>query len=298
MALTNCARCGHLVSTKAPKCPGCGMPPPNNPITVEKNPGVADARPTPPGDANARSASPRPYAAPVKSASLESSGRAGGWRVGIEGSRLSIDLSNWKLLLSLGVLIVLAWWWLIYLPGTPSYAIWSLNRDLSNQKGAAAAQFIDFKKVTRNAVMRDMDEKTAAAKSPEEKRRLLLRETIGGGLLELFAQPLARIARDRFEKIVDTSHDNALGIIDLLDALVNLHWTEANTAVTRIYDTHGKAVDVTLTRENERGNWRITDLSGPAVRDEFRKLSKERPALPVPSPSPSGPDQSHREPSV
>ncbi len=296
MALTNCARCGHLVSTKAPKCPGCGTPPPDNPITVGKNPGVADARPNPPGDANAPSASPRPYAAPVKSASSESSGQAGGRRFGIEGSRLSIDLSNWKLLLSLGVVIVLAWWWLIYLPGTPSYAIWSLNSALSNQNGAAAARFIDFQKVTRNVVMRDMNQKAAAAKSPEERQRLLLKETIGGGLLDLFAQPLARIARGRFEKIVDTSHDNALGIIDLLDALVNLHWTGANTAATRVYDQNGKAVDVTLAREN--GNWRITDLSGPAVRDEFRKLRKERPVLPAPPPSPSSPDQSHREPSV
>lgn len=280
MALTNCARCGHLVSTKAPRCPGCGTPPSENPTTSVSS-----------------SAESHGKERAAKSASSRSSGSAGGRRAGIKGSRLSIDLSNWKLLLGVGVLIVFGWWWFAYLPGTPSYAIWSFDHNLRNRNGAAAAQFIDFKKLTRNVMMRGMERKAAAAKSPDEKRRLLLGETIGGGLIDMFSGPLAHIARVRFEKKVEQSKGSPFGVIDLLDAWVDMRWTSNNTAVTRVYDQHGKAIDVTLTCEE--GNWRITDLSGPAIRDQYHKLKKERPGLHVPStPSPSGPNQSHRQPSV
>src|SRR5260370_5789626 len=61
---------------------------------------------------------------------------------------LDCALRHWTALL---IIIVMAGWAIFYLPDTPSYAVFQLKQAIDARNGEAAAQYVDFQKVVRNA---------------------------------------------------------------------------------------------------------------------------------------------------
>ena len=47
------------------------------------------------------------------------------------------------------ITIVLLWWALIYLPASPSFAVFQMKRAIDARDGEAAARYVDWESVTK-----------------------------------------------------------------------------------------------------------------------------------------------------
>jgi len=250
MALVFCTRCGHRLSTTAPKCPSSGAPPYAARLSPSINaPTVAGESRRGLADEKSRNAARQISAAR-----------------GLPGPRIFG-----------AVLLVLAvaGWWLFYLPSTPSWAVYSLYRDVKNHDGAAAQELIDFRKVTKGFIDTAVMQHEAREATPEGQDEAAFSEIFARGIAGLMVGPISDTLRSRFAQWVD-NHEDAkypIGLGPVLEAVVRLH-RQGSTAFTQLTNDKGETLQVKLTRENV-GDWRITSVNGSSIREAMRESMED-----------------------
>jgi len=181
--------------------------------------------------------------------------------------------------------IVLMWWRFIYLPASPSWAVWSLASAVNHHHGEEAASYIDFESITRDLFNQGF--KNQIAKDTGEDKNdpgTVLGEAIAKGLSGLMAGPLAETVKVRFEQEVsDPNKGNHFGTLELIGAIWHLQ-RNGDSAVTSGTDDKGQKFEVTFARGPS--GWRITKVSGDAIRKKLEEAARKSqegaaPAIPA-----------------
>jgi len=171
--------------------------------------------------------------------------------------------------------LVLAWWFLAYLPATPSWALWSFYDAARGHQGELAASYVDFESITRNLL--DEAFKSEVAKNSTAGKNdpaTMMGEALGKGIGSLMAGPISQTLKVRFERdISDSSKDPQLHASELIGAIWRMH-REGDSAVTSGIDDKGQKVELTMTRVD--GRWRITRLDGDAIRKQVEDAVRNR----------------------
>src|SRR5438132_10472813 len=81
------------------------------------------------------------------------------------------------------VAIAVAAWALLYLPNTPSFAVFEMKRAIDNRDAERAAQFVDFEAVVKHAGHEMVARKQSG--SP-------IGEFLGNATVELLSKPMAQ----------------------------------------------------------------------------------------------------------
>ena len=158
---------------------------------------------------------------------------------------------------------------------------------MNHHHGEKAASYVDFESITRDLFAQGFKDQVAKnAGEGKNDPSTVLGEAIAKGLGGLVAGPLAETVKVRFEQEVsDPNKGDHVGIFELIGALWHLR-RAGDTAVTSGTDDKGQQVEVTLVRGPTR--WRVTKVSGDAVRKKLEEAARksregaapEPPALP------------------
>jgi len=248
MALIFCTRCGHRVSTTAPKCPSCGTPPYSTRQFSPTPEWVAATQVTRAAKSEARVASQKRQS----------------W-YGPPGMR---DL---RILAAAVAGLALAGWWWFYLPTTPSWAVYSLYQDVKNHDGAAAQELIDFQSVTKGFIDTAVTEHESGKTTGEEEGQAEFEEIFARGIASLVVGPMSDALKSRFAQWVDNRDDTKypISVGPVLEAILRLH-RQGSTAFTQVTNDKGERLQMTLTRENG-ADWRITSVDSKSIREEMRE---------------------------
>jgi hypothetical protein len=95
-------------------------------------------------------------------------------------------LRHWTAIL---IILVIGGWGIFYLPDSPSFAIVQLKRSIDARDGNAAAAYIDFQKVVRNAGYEMVEGDNSGSDSGSN----LLGQLLGKGAVDLFSGPMAAL---------------------------------------------------------------------------------------------------------
>jgi hypothetical protein len=179
------------------------------------------------------------------------------------------------------VTVVLGWWALIYLPASPSFAVFQLKRAIDARDGDAAARYVNFESVVKHAGYEMVQQK---ANDP-------LSQMVGQGAIDLFSKPLAQAARAYAVKDVnDGSDDVQMPPIAVVGAMVTMH-RDDGTAYTRFVDKKKQEWEVRMAR-NEDGVWQVTEVKNiQQLLDKLQRDAEKRynQQAPLPSSPPSSP---------
>jgi hypothetical protein len=158
---------------------------------------------------------------------------------------LRMALRHWT-----GILIaaVLLWWALFYVPTTPSFALFQLKRAVDARDGNAAAQYVNFDSVVRNAGYEMMQKNEGA-----------LGQFLGKGAVDLLAHPAAELLKAwAVKQVNDGAKDVQMPALGVLGAMVMMH-REGNTASTQWTDRKGRTWGVHMGL-NDAGVWQVTEV--------------------------------------
>jgi hypothetical protein len=147
------------------------------------------------------------------------------------------------------ITIVLLWWALIYLPASPSFAVFQLKRAIDARDGEAAARYVDFESVVKHAGYEMVQEK---ANDP-------LSQMVGKGAIDLFSKPLAQATRAYAVKDVNDGADEVqMPPAAVLGAMVLMH-RDDGTAYTHFVDNRKREWEVRMARD-EYGVWQVSEV--------------------------------------
>jgi hypothetical protein len=147
------------------------------------------------------------------------------------------------------ITIVLLWWTLIYLPASPSFAVFQMKRAIDARDGEAAARYVNFESVVKHAGYEMVQQK---ASDP-------LSQMVGQGAIDLFAKPLAQAARALSVKDVnDGAREVQMPPIAVVGAMVLMH-RDDGTAYTHFVDPKKREWEVRMARD-EVGVWQVTEI--------------------------------------
>jgi len=173
-----------------------------------------------------------------------------------------------------GILItlVLLWWTLIYLPASPSFAVFQLKRAIDARDGEAAARYVNFESVVKHAGYEMVQEK---ANDP-------LSQMVGKGAIDLFSKPLAQATRAYAVKDVnDGADDVQMPPAAVVGAMFLMH-RDDGTAYTHFVDNKKREWEVRMARD-EFGVWQVTEVKNiqqlleKVQRDAEKHLNEETP---------------------
>jgi hypothetical protein len=264
MPLAFCTRCGHRVSTTAPRCPSCGTPPYNGRLASASVPTATVTQASDYSTSQGRVTYDR--------------GQSGPAALGIPRPHI--------LVASTLVAISLMGWWAFYLPATPSWAVYSLYRDVRNHDGGAAEQLIDFESVTKGLVNTAITEHETGSAARDEEGAGAFGEIFARGIASLMVAPMSDAFKSRFEQWVDSRDDAKypMNVGPVLEAILQLR-RQGSTAFSQITDTKGETLHITLNRESG-GDWKITAVDGKSIREAMRDSMKSGDASPSAGSSP------------
>lgn len=166
--------------------------------------------------------------------------------------------------------LVLGWWLLLYLPASPSWAMWDFYDAIEARNGEAAASFVDFQSVTKNMI--DKGFKTAAAKpapgqNPGER---IMNEALARGIGSLLNAPLADTLKEEFErKVAQGVPAEQLSRWKLLVAIMKVD-RHGDSAETSGIDDKGQKYKVTFSSKPD-GHWRVVEVEGDAIRKSIEE---------------------------
>lgn len=176
------------------------------------------------------------------------------------------------------ITIVLAWWALIYLPASPTFAVLQLKRAIDARDGEDAARYCNFESVVKHAGYEMVQQKASDA----------LSQMVGRGAIDLLSKPLAQLARAYTVKDVDDGDKNVqMPAIAVLGAIVLMH-RDDGTAYTHFVDPKKREWEVRMARDQE-GVWQVIEVKNfqqvldQLQRDAQKRLDEGAPAAP-PSP--------------
>lgn len=201
----------------------------------------------------------------------------------------------WRHAIGTLIVIVIVGWALFYVPGTPSYAVFQLKQAIDARNGDAAATFVDFPSVVRNAGYEMVQQNAAKGGGG------MLGEMVGKGAVDLLAQPTAAVLRTWAVRQVDNgAKDVQMPAGVVFGTILFLH-RSGNTAWADFRDNKGREWNIHMAFRN--GRWQIVEvkdiqqLVARIERDEEKHLGypgmspggSARGAAPLPSPGATSP---------
>jgi len=168
--------------------------------------------------------------------------------------------------------IVLLWWALMYVPASPSFAVFQMKRAIDARDGEAAARYVNFESVVKHAGYEMVRQK---ASDP-------LSQMVGQGAIDLFSKPLAQAARAYSVKNVnDGDKDVQMPPVAVLGAMVLMR-RDGDTAYTRFVDPKKREWEIRMARDKS-GVWQVIEVKNiQQVLDQLehnaqKRLDEERP---------------------
>jgi hypothetical protein len=263
--LFRCSNCAHSVTETARFCTGCGTP---GPIARHPNSWRTSEPPEAITDLLAAERATQRVAAPPRSLSPIRVEAARQMKRGWPATR---GRPNLGIIVTAVAALALGGWWWFYVPTTPSWAVYSLYRDVKDHDGAAAKQFIDFQSIAKAIIDAAVTEHETKNTPGEDEGQARLAEIFARGIAGLMVGPISDALTSRFAQWVD-SRDEAKYPISLgavLEAIVRLH-RQGSAAFTQLTNDKGETLRITLTREND-ADWKITSVDGKSIRDAIRE---------------------------
>jgi hypothetical protein len=184
-------------------------------------------------------------------------------------------LRHWTALL---IVLVVAGWAVFYLPDTPSYLVFRLKQAIDNRDGDAAATYVDFQKVVRNAGYEMLQDKTTGGSGGDAgDTSSTLGQIIGEGAVDLFSGPMSGLLKSwAVQKVNNGAKEVQMPPVAVLGAIALLHRSD-DTAYTRWQDKKGRVWEVGMARED--GKWKIVQVKN--VKELLNKLKPPDEGIPI-----------------
>lgn len=174
-------------------------------------------------------------------------------------------LRHWTAIL---VVLVTAGWAIFYLPSTPSYAVYQLKQAIDARNGNAAASYVDFQQVVRNAGYEMVQQQS---NGPPDTSNMLS-QLFGKSAVDLFSGPMAALTQQwAIQKVNDGAKEVQMPPVAVVGAIVLLHH-DGDVAYTRWTDNKDQVWEVRMAREN--GGWKIVQVKN--VKQLLEKLQRQQ----------------------
>ena len=177
------------------------------------------------------------------------------------------------------ITIVLLWWALIYVPASPSFAVFKLKQAIDARDGEAAARYVNFESVVKHAGYEMVQQK---ANDP-------LSQMVGQGAIDLFLKPIAQATRSYLVKDVNDGDKNVqMPPAAVAGAIILMHRDEG-VAYTKFTDNKNRQWEVRMARD-QFGVWQVTEVKNiqqlldQIQHDAQKRYDQEPPPAPEPSP--------------
>jgi hypothetical protein len=148
------------------------------------------------------------------------------------------------------IVVAIGAWALFYLPNTPTWAVLRLKQAIDARDGSAAARYVDFQNVVRNAGYEMVQRQ--GANNP-------LGAMVGRAAVDFLAQPMAGVLESWAKDQVEKGNPNLQMPAGAVAAsLVVLH-RNGDTAYTQFTDPKGQTWEIHLARSTD-GYWQIVEV--------------------------------------
>ena len=178
------------------------------------------------------------------------------------------------------ITIVVGWWALIYVPASPSFAVFQLKRAIDARDGEAAARYVNFESVVKHAGYEMVQQK---ANDP-------LSQMVGQGAVDLFLKPLAQGTHSYLvKKVNDGDKGVQMPPVAVAGAIVLMH-RDDGVAYTKFTDNKNRQWEVRMARDDV-GVWQVTEVKNiqqllDQIQHDAEKRYDQEPPPPEPEPSP------------
>lgn len=166
------------------------------------------------------------------------------------------------------VTILVAGWAFIYLPTTPSYAVFQLKRAIDARDGDAAARYVNFPSVVKHAGYEIVKDKESGGG---------IGQLLGKAAVDLLSQPMAMALKSWAKRQVeDGAKDVQMPPAAVAASVVLLH-RDGDTAYTDFHDSRGRVWKIHMARAPD-GTWQIVQVENIKQLLEQLKPRTEAPA--------------------
>jgi len=186
-------------------------------------------------------------------------------------------IRHWTGILILGVL---SWWALIYVPASPSYAVYQMKRAIDARDGEGAALYVNWESVV----------KAAGYEMVQQRANDPLSQMVGKGAVDLFSKPLAQATRSyAVQKVNNGDHDVQMPPAAVAGAVILMH-RDDGAAYTRFTDNKNRQWEVRMARD-QYGVWQVTEVKNiqQLLQEMQNRMQKGYQAEPEPPPPPATP---------
>ncbi len=162
------------------------------------------------------------------------------------------------------IVAALAAWALYYLPTTPTWSVLRLKRAIDARDGDAAALYVDFPSVVKNAGYEMLQQQ--GSNSP-------LGSMVGQAAIDVLARPMAALLESwAKQEVHDGDPDLQMPGGAVAGALVFLH-RNGGTAYTNFTDPKGQTWEIHMARAAD-GHWQVTEVAN--VQQLLEKLKQKQ----------------------
>jgi len=148
-------------------------------------------------------------------------------------------------------LTLVAVWGLVFLPQTPTFAIYQMKRAIDAHDGERAAQFVDFESVVKHAGYELVQERKGA-NDP-------VASLIGKSAVDLLYKPIAgAVESSAKQKVTDGAREVQMPAGAIAAAMVLLH-RDGDLAWTNFKDHKGQVWKIHMARRDS-GQWQIVEV--------------------------------------
>jgi len=170
------------------------------------------------------------------------------------------------------IIVLFALWAIVYLPATPSYALFQLKQAIDARNGSAAASYIDFRKVVQNAGYEVMQ--SHSGDPGETDGSSIIAQLVGKGAVDLFSGPMAALLQQwAVQQVNDGAQVVQMPGVAVAGATLLLH-RDDGTAYTQWTDHKGQVWEVRMQREAD--GWKIVQVKNVAQLLEKLKRQQEK----------------------
>ena len=162
------------------------------------------------------------------------------------------------------IIVAIAVWALVYLPQSPSFAVFRMKQAIDARNGEEAAKYVDFESVVKHAGY-EMVKKRGGGDP--------MSSMIGNAAIDLFTKPMAQIAKAwSVRKVNDGDKDVQMPDAAVAGAIVLLH-RSGDTAYTDFKDHKGQEWEIHLARGDD-GQWRVVEVKN--IEQLLEKLQRDQ----------------------
>jgi len=179
-------------------------------------------------------------------------------------------IRHWTAIL---LILLVSGWAIFYLPATPSFAVFQLKQAVDARNGSAAAKYVDFQKVVRNAGYEMVENQNGGSDDDNDASSIISR-FVGRGAVDLFSGPMAALLQQwTIQQVNDGAKQVQMPAAAVAGAILLLH-RDGDAAYTRWTDHKGQIWEVRLERED--GGWKIVQVKNVAQLLAKLKRQQER----------------------